>query len=62
MRICMFFNLKHKHFHDMLHRKGNSNKSLLTIANSDKIQISHHLLCTPMLQPFAIVQHGRDFC
>lgn len=46
----------------MLHRKGNSNKSFSTIANCDKIQIHHHLLCTHMLQPFAIVQHGRDFC
>lgn len=58
----LFFNLKHKHVHDMLHRKGKSNKSFSTIANCDKIQIHNHLLCTHMLQPFAIVQPGGDFC
>ena len=37
----------------MLHHKGNSNWSLLTIKTQ--------LLCAHDLQPFAIIQHGGEF-
>ena len=46
----------------MLHHKGNSNWSLLTIiADFRMILKKTQLLCANDLQPFAVIQHGGDF-